>query len=109
MTALYQLPHRVFGPMQRQIMQDQIMRTRRKVQHRGIRHDPRARPPIRPIGVLPGHDRRRRKPSVNLGKTILDLARDRVAQERHRVPRGPCALGVNLAAICKGRVHRPTI
>ena len=103
-AALYHLPDRIAGPMERQRVNDQIMRAFVKIQHRIVRHDPRAVQAILPDLRKSRHHGGRRKGFVNLAQPFLDLIGDVLMQEQFRpLPDGAAAAGGKGGAVGKVR------
>ncbi len=103
--CLHQLPDRIACPVQRKRVDDKIMRALVERQHRIVRHDPRALQPPLPHTGKTRHDGGRRKGSVNLAQSFLDLVGDLFVQEQLRpLPQGAVAPGEKRPAI--GQVGR---
>ena len=78
-AALHQLPHRIIRPMQRKGVDHQIMGAFAQGKRLFIRHHRK----IRPERGKTAHHHRRRKGSVNLGESLLNLVARLFLQEEN--------------------------
>jgi hypothetical protein len=81
-AALDKLPDRIAGPMERQRMNDKVMRLCPQVKDRIVGHDARAVEPTLPHLRETRHHGGRGKPFVNLAQSLLDLVRNLFVQEQ---------------------------